>query len=267
MNNTQLDDSVITFIDIKKMKKTLCAISILPITTLLTIPTVFANPTSIGLGIGWVNSPYKSYSSKFYPIPHIDYDNGLFFIDDLSAGIYAYNTDNQSLSIGVSYLSNEFKPHDSNNHQLKLLDSRHSTLLAEIEYSIDTNFGSFSSSIGADILNESNSLLANADYSIPYMQGNLVIVPTIGINWANSKHNDYYYGISHKESSRSNLHYFNADSSFTPYAEIGAQYLLTDNIATFGSVHIDKLTGDAADSPMVDNSTVTSIYMGISYKF
>ena len=45
------------------------------------------------------------------------------------------------------------------------------------------------------------------------------------------------------------------------------QYSLTDNISTFGSLHIDKLTGDAADSPMVDNSTVTSIYMGISYKF
>ena len=249
------------------MKKTLYAISILSIITLSTIPIVSANSTSIGLGIGWGNSPYKNYSSKFYPVPHIDYDNGLFFIDDLSAGIYAYNANNQSLSIGARYLSNEFKPHDSDNHQLRILDSRHSTLLAEIEYSIDTNFGSFSSSIGVDVLNESNSLLANTDYSIPYMQGSLIIVPTIGINWANSKHNDYYYGISHKESSRSNLHYFNADSSFTPYAEIGAQYLLTDNIATFGSVHIDKLTGDAADSPMVDNSTVTSIYMGISYKF
>ena len=249
------------------MKKTLYAISILSIITLSTIPIVSANSTSIGLGIGWGNSPYKNYSSKFYPVPHIDYDNGLFFIDDLSAGIYAYNKNNQSLSIGARYLSNEFKPHDSDNHQLRILDSRHSTLLAEIEYSIDTNFGSFSSSIGVDVLNESNSLLANTDYSIPYMQGSLIIVPTIGINWANSKHNDYYYGIPHKESSRSKLHYFNADNSFTPYAGIGMQYLLTDNISTFGSLHIDKLTGDAADSPMVNNSTVTSIYMGISYKF
>ena len=226
-----------------------------------------AEPPSFGLGVSASDSPYKGYGTQYDPLPHIDYDNGLFFIDDLSAGIYAYNTNNQSLSIGARYLSNEFKPHDSDNHQLRILDSRHSTLLAEIEYSIDTNFGSFSSSIGVDVLNESNSLLANTDYSIPYMQGSLIIVPTIGINWANSKHNDYYYGISHKESSRSKLHYFNADSSFTPYAEIGMQYSLTDDISTFGSLHIDKLTGDAADSPMVDNSTVTSIYMGISYKF
>ena len=117
------------------------------------------------------------------------------------------------------------------------------------------------------MLNESNSLLVNADYSLPIVQGNLIIVPTIGINWANNKHNDYYYGISHKESSRSGLRYFNADDSFTPYLEIGAQYALTDHIATFGGVHIDKLTGDAADSPMVSNSTITSIYMGVSYKF
>lgn len=252
---------------IKKMKKSRCAAYIFTLMTLAYIPIASADPTSIGIGAGWATSPYKSYSSKIYPVPHIDYDNDVFFIDDLSAGVYAYQANGQSLSIGARYLANEFKPHDSDNHRLKQLDTRHSTLLAEIEYSIDTDFGSFSSSVGTDVLNESNSILANADYSLPYLEGNLVIVPTIGINWANSKHNDYYYGVSHRESSRSGLRYFNADSSVTPYAEIGAQYSLTDNIATFGGVHVDKLTGDAADSPMVDSSTITSVYMGLSYKF
>lgn len=249
------------------MKKTLCGLSILSIITLGTEQFALAEPTSLGLGMGWANSPYKNYSDNYYPIPHIDYDNGLFFIDDLSAGVYAYNTDNQSVSIGARYLSNEFKPHNSDNHQLRQLNSRHSTLLAEIEYSIVTNWGVVSSSIGADVLNESDSVLANADYTIPYIQGNLIIAPSIGINWANSKHNDYYYGVSHKESSRSKLRYFNADSSLTPYAEIAAQYSLTKNIATFGGIHIDKLTGDAASSPMVDNSAITSVYMGLSYNF
>jgi MipA family protein len=249
------------------MKKTFCTLSILSIITLGATQIALADSTSIGVGIGWANSPYKSYSANYYPIPHIDYDNGLFFIDDLSAGIYAYNQDNQSVSISTRYLSNEFKPHNSDNHQLRLIDSRHSTLLAEIEYSIDTYWGSFSSSVGTDVLNESNSILVNADYTVPYMQSNLIVAPSIGINWANNKHNDYYYGVSHKETSRSGLRYFNADASLTPYAEIAAQYSLTQNIATFGGVHIDKLTGDAADSPMVDNSTVTSIYMGVSYNF
>ncbi|MFQ1016712.1 MipA/OmpV family protein [Gilliamella sp. BG7] len=249
------------------MKKTFCTLSILSVITLGATQIALADSTSIGGGVGWSNSPYKSYSANYYPIPHIDYDNGLFFIDDLSAGIYAYNQDNQSVSIGARYLSNEFKPHDSDNHQLRLLDSRHSTLLAEIEYSIDTNWGSFSSSVGTDVLNKSNSILVNADYTVPYMQGNLIVAPTIGINWANNRHNNYYYGISHKESSRSGLRYFNANESLTPYAEIAAQYSLNQNIATFGGVHIDRLTGDAADSPMVDNSTVTSIYMGVSYSF
>ncbi|OCG60176.1 MipA/OmpV family protein [Gilliamella sp. GillExp13] len=249
------------------MKKTFCTLSILSVITLGATQIALADFTSIGGGVGWSNSPYKSYSANYYPIPHIDYDNGLFFIDDLSAGIYAYNQDNQSVSIGARYLSNEFKPHDSDNHQLRLLDSRHSTLLAEIEYSIDTSWGSFSSSVGTDVLNESNSILVNTDYTVPYMQGNLIVAPTIGINWANNKHNNYYYGVSHKETSRSGLRYFNADASLTPYAEIATQYSLTQNIATFGGVHIDKLTGDAADSPMMDNSTVTSIYMGVSYSF
>ncbi|PXZ06785.1 MltA-interacting protein MipA [Gilliamella apicola] len=250
-----------------KMKNLRCIISVLSIFPLGYTQIASADPTSLGIGLGWSNSPYKSYSSSYYPVPHIDYDNGSFFIDDLSAGIYAINDDSQSLSFGARYLANEFKPHDSDNHKLKQLDSRHSTVLAEIDYAINTNWGIFSGSIGADVLDKSNGILVNTGYTVPYIQGNFIVAPTIGINWANSKHNDYYYGISHKESSRSGLHYFNAESSFTPYFEINAQYFVTDNIATFGGVHIDKLTGDAADSPMVDDTTITSIYMGVSYKF
>ncbi|OCG00503.1 hypothetical protein A9G12_04340 [Gilliamella sp. wkB112] len=226
-----------------------------------------ADPTSLGVGVGWTDSPYKKYSSNLYPIPHIDYDNGSFFIDDLSAGAYIYHTDNQSISIGGRYLTNEFKPHDSSNHKLKKLDKRYSTLLAEIEYNLNTSWGSFSSNVGADVLDESNSILVNADYTLPVAEGDLILLPTIGINWANSNHNNYYYGISHKESNRSKLRYHNADNSFTPYAELGAQYKLTNHFATYGGIHIDKLTGDAADSPMVDNSAITSIYMGVSYNF
>ncbi|NUF27797.1 outer membrane protein [Gilliamella bombicola] len=249
------------------MKKIPYALSFLSIIALGTTQIALAEPTSLGIGIGWENSPYKSYSAHYSPIPHIDYDNGLFFIDDLSAGFYVYHSDEQSISLGARYLSNEFKPHNSDNHQLKQLDSRHATLLTEIEYSLITNWGVFSSSVGADMLNKSNSILVNSDYTVPYMQGNFIIAPTIGINWANGKHNSYYYGISHKESSRSGLRYVNANSSLTPYAEIAAQYSFTENMATFGGIHIDKLTGDAADSPMVDKSTVTSIYMGVSYNF
>lgn len=249
------------------MKKTRYAALIASILGLGFSSIASAEPLSIGIGGGITDSPYKGYGTIYNFFPHVSYDNGLFFIDDLSAGVYAYNVENQSLSIGIRYLPMEFKPHDSDNHRLKQLDKRHSTLLAEIEYDLDTNFGSFSTSIGADVLNESNSILLNADYSLPLVYEPLIIVPKIGIGWADGNHNDYYYGVSHKESSRSGLRYHNADSSFTPYAELSAQYPLTQHISTYGGVRVDKLTGDAADSPMVNSSIVTSVYMGMSYKF
>lgn len=249
------------------MKKILCVISIISIINLEYITTAVATPTSLGIGVNWTDSPYKGYGSSFSPIPHIDYDNEVLFIDDLSAGIYTYHDEQQSISIGASYLSNEFKPHNSDNQQLKKLDKRHPTILAQIEYSATTSWGIFSSSLATDVLNNSNSILINTDYSAPIIDGHLIIVPTIGINWANNHHNNYYYGVSHKESYRSGLRYHKANNSFTPYAELNAQYPLTANIYTFGGVHVDKLTGDVADSPMIANSIVTSIYIGIAYNF
>ncbi len=226
-----------------------------------------ANSVSIGGGVGWSDFPYKRYGSDYFFVPHIDYDNGSFYIDDLSAGVYAYNEGAQSLSFGVRYLPMSFKPSDSDDRRLKQLSKRHSTVLAEVEYELNTSFGSFSSSVGADVLDESNSVLVNADYSVPFMEGDIIIVPKIGVNWANSQHNNYYFGVTHRESARSTLRYHNADSSFTPYVELSGQYALTKNISTYGGVHIDKLTGDAADSPMVDNTLVTSVVMGVSYRF
>ncbi|MDF7670481.1 MipA/OmpV family protein [Orbaceae bacterium ESL0721] len=229
--------------------------------------TVAADPTSIGLGFGVSKSPYKGYDTTYFPIPHIDYDNDTVYIDGLSAGMYAYNSDLQNVTIGVRYLGMEFNPHDTDNRGLKRLDKRHSTLLAEIGYELNTSVGNFVSRLAADVLDNSNSLLADVGYNIPFKEGELIIVPTIGVNWANSSHNDYYYGVSHKESKRSGLRYYDADGSFTPYTELGLQYPLGSGFQTFGGLRLDKLMGDAKNSPMVGESVITSVYMGISYTF
>ncbi|MDF7666549.1 MipA/OmpV family protein [Orbaceae bacterium ESL0727] len=254
------------------MRKDLCTKTIF-LTAIASIITVsaanfaFANPTSIGLGFGMTDSPYKGYKSNYYPTPHIDYDDNTFYIDDLSAGMYAYNSELQNVSIGVRYLPIEFKPHDSDNDHLKQLGRRHSTLLAEIGYELNTSVGNFVSKLSADILNNSNSVLADVDYNIPVREGNLTIIPKIGINWANSNHNDYYYGVSHKESARSGLRYHNANGSFNPYTELGLHYPLGSNFSTYGGVRLDKLMGDAKDSPMVEDSIVTSVNIGVAYTF
>lgn len=249
------------------MKKYIVS-TIIPIVALFLVSfSSLADPTSLGFGANISDSPYKGYGASYDPLPHIDYDNGDFFIDDTSFGSYLYNNNDQELSMGLAYLANEFNPKASSNKQLKQLNKRHATLVAQLLYSATTPIGLFSASLSGDVLNESNSMLIDVNYSVPIFANLWTFVETFGMNWANSQHNDYYYGISHSESMHSNLAPYHAKSSITPYMAITANYALTNKINTYIGVRVDKLMDDVKHSPMIANSTVPNFYGGIYYQF
>jgi len=244
-------------------------VSSLTISTVLLIFSIStqATPISVGMGGSWTDSPYKGYGAVYYPLPHIAFSNEILFINNFTAGAYVYSDENQKVSLGVSYLPLEFKTKDTDNAQMKQLNKRRSTLLAEARYTLSTELGNFAASIGADVLNESNSVLINASYAYVFSGDRWSIEPKVGINWANDKNNDYYYGISHSESVRSGLAYHDAKGSFTPYISLIGSYAMTQNFGTYLGARVDRLTGDVKNSPMIANSTVPSVFAGVTYNF
>lgn len=229
--------------------------------------SVHANDFTLGVGTSWTDSPYKGYGAEYELLPHIEFESDDFFIDDFSVGAYIYNQENQQLSLGLKYLSQGFNPNDSDAEQLKQLDKRHSTFLAEVIYTFTSQAGDFSTSIAGDILNKSNSILINGNYSYDIIGDIWGIELEIGMNWANSQHNNYYYGISHKESRRSGLRYYNAKSSFTPYISLIGSLGISEHMITYLGIRVDQLTGDAKNSPMIANNTIPYIFAGINYNF
>lgn len=225
------------------------------------------NAPSIGLGMGWSHSQYKGYGNDYYPLPNITFDNDTFFIDNFTAGAYLYHNDVHELSVALTYLPLEFKPKHSDDLQMKQLNKRHSTLLAQVEYTRSTNIGNFTASIAADVLDESNSVIINADYTTLLTFGQLFIVPEVGFNWANKKHNNYYYGISESESQRSGLAAYSAKSTFTPYISVTGYYTINQHFTTYLGARVDRLTGDVKKSPMIAHSTIPSVFAGINYTF
>lgn len=228
----------------------------------------YAVPVSIGLGIGFTDPAYKGYSANYYPIPNINFDNGEFFVDGLNIGGYVINDENQSLSLSVNYLPLSFKSRKTDNEQLKKLDNRKATVLAMIRYDYDFSWGELATSAGFDVLNESKTILLNVSYSYSKLLWDKVILaPTLGVNWLNNKHNNYYYGITEEESKRSGLPYFKAKSAFQPYVGLTGTYLVNNDWSVYLGGRIDKLTGDMHDSPMTSRSIITSAYTGVIYTF
>lgn len=242
---------------------------VLVIITVVCFPcTVLSKmPSAIGVGIGWENAPYKRYKHQYYPMPYVNYDNGIGYLENTEAGLYLFNDDHQNLTLSLNYLSNEFQPNDSKDSQLLQLTKRHPTLLAVLEYAFDTNIGSFSVNVGHDVLNQSQSLLVNLDYNAPLFGDQWILLFKIGVAWSNHRHNTYYYGVSDSESLRSGLKYYKANSALTPNIAVTGQYLLAQSIGIFTGIKAEWLTGDIARSPLIANKVVPSAYTGLFYSF
>lgn len=227
-----------------------------------------AAPVSVGLGIGMTDPGYKDYSVNYYPIPNISFDNGIFFIDGLHAGVYAYNDPVQSFSLGLRYLPLSFRSSKTDNKQLEKLDNRKGTVLAEMAYDYDFSWGTLAASAGVDILNESNTFLIDMNYSRSQMFAHtFVLTPTVGVIWFNKKHNEYYYGVDKDESRKSGLDQFSGDSGFQPYISLTGTYLINQDWSVYLGARVDKITGDTQHSPMLSHSFISSGYAGVLYTF
>ncbi len=83
----------------------------------------------------------------------------------------------------------------------------------------------------------------------------------IGVEWNSENQNDYYYGVSRKESSRSGLRGYNPNDSWNPYLELSANYNFAGNWSVYGTARYTRLSDEITDSPMVDKSGPVSFLL------
>ena len=230
---------------------------------------VYADMTA-GLAVAAGQNPYKDYDTMVMPIPVIQYQKDRFYFDSFKVGVNVVNQESTKVDIHTSYLPLEFKGSKTDDKQLKKLDRRKSTLLsgAGISHQFSQQKTTVKASLSADILDNSNTVLGEVALNHHFqITEKAVVIPTIGVLWANKKHNTYYYGVSSKESTKTGISQYKADSSAHPYLGIHLHYGLKENIALFASGRVDFLSDQVKDSPMVDRSTITAIAVGATYSF
>lgn len=67
------------------------------------------------------------------------------------------------------------------------------------------------------ILDNSNGIVWDMARLYRYTNGGLTVTPGIGVQWNSENQNEYYYGVSRKESARSGLRGYNPNDSWSPY--------------------------------------------------
>lgn len=201
------------------------------------------------------------------PLPFIHYEGERFFLRGLTGGIHVFKNDTHELSVNLSYMPQQYDAGRSDSWEMRQLDNRYSTLLAGASYSLKTQWGIGKIGFGADILDNSNGFIIDASYTYPFALGPVTLMPIGGVLCTSSQHNDYYYGVSNKESRKSGLKSYEADSGFSSYVGFDTKIDLSENWHIFMNTRATLLSDEITDSPMVDEDVKYSFDAGITYRF
>jgi outer membrane protein len=88
----------------------------------------------------------------------------------------------------------------------------------------------------------------------------------LGFIWQDAKSIDYYYGLNRDEVESSALIY-EAGSGLSPFARLDFNYKLNDRWSLKAAAYYRKLANSISDSPIVEESSYTTVFFGGVYHF
>ncbi|MEN4910383.1 MipA/OmpV family protein [Erwinia amylovora] len=230
-------------------------------------PVAQANPLTLGAGLLYIQSPYKSGQDRYFPLPVINYEGDSFYIHSLQAGYYLWKDQQDQLSITLIGSPQNYDPDSADDADMKLLNKRRMTLMGGLAYRHSADWGIVRTTLAGDMLNNSNGMIWDLAYLYRFESGQFSLTPGIGALWNSAPQNRYYYGITSDESQRSGLEADDPDSSWSPYLELSAGWKISENWNAMLSGRYLRPGSEIKDSPMVDENAQMVLFTGMSYTF
>lgn len=219
-----------------------------------------------GLNASFNNAEYNT-SETMTVMPQFFYDNNRLYAEGSEAGVYGFKDNKNQLRFGLTYDGQSFDPEDSEDNHVKKLNERKWSALAGASYMHITPIGGIKLKVATDILDRHSGTVVTLAHLTKFNVNKWTIYPELGLKWNDESYNDYYYGVSQKESEKSGLPAYQAESSVNPYANLTGNYAFDDHLSGFISQHIGYLADTQHDSPMVDSRTDLVTRVGFNYQF
>lgn len=218
----------------------------------------------LGAGVS-IKRPAYQADNQVSVVPLAFYDNNVWYVEGIEAGVYPYKDSKNHVRLGLSYDGRTLNTQDS--QALTLANERQFSVLAHASYLHITKFGGIRTKLATDILGKHKGVTASVAHISRFNFSDTVVYPSFGVTWHSQDYNNYYYGITTDESTRSGLANYTADAGVSPFVSLTANHDLTDKTALFGNVRIDWLSDSQKKSPLTTGDTESTITIGAMYRF
>ncbi|MDX3926271.1 MAG: MipA/OmpV family protein [Shinella sp.] len=223
---------------------------------------------SLIVGAGAFYKPEYEGSDEFKisPIPFVVFTYGNWLeIDPGGVSVTVLETNGFSLTGKVGYETGRDEDDGDRLEGLGDIDFA-ATVGAKIAY----DWGPVELYAAVDqTIDGSESLIGTfgIEYSAP-VTDRLILGARAEATLANDKHMQAYFGVDAAQSARSGLSEYKAEAGFKRVDfSASATYALSEHWLVRGEAGVGVLTGDAADSPIVEKKVQPSVSAFIGYKF
>lgn len=138
-----------------------------------------------------------------------------------------------------------------------------------LELIVDKSWGHFQSQLNGDVSSTHGGMELWADYSYDILFQRWYIQPSLGFSWRSKNLNNYYYGITEKDKAQSDgyLPIYEAKSGFNSFAKMSLSYIIDKRWRWVSSIQYEKINSEAANSPIMTDDKITTVFTGIFYSF
>jgi outer membrane protein len=238
---------------------------------------------SVGLGVGERSNPVRGESSiPLVVIPQVSYYGQYFFLDNLELGVTVHESDTTTLNLiatpgydRVFFYRNDLQnffiggapysagiaplvPTDQpEQQQVFPVRRRHTTYLAGPEWLFDYEGVSGQLDALREVTGEHEGYEVRGAIAVPLLKNAGALVVNTGFTWKSAALVRYYYGVDGL---------YRPGDAWNPFVKLGYSRPLSERWSLNAFVHYEYLDRAIADSPLVSDHSVLTVFGGVVFK-
>ena len=91
-------------------------------------------------------------------------------------------------------------------------------------------------------------------------------MPNVGLEWLSDSRANYYYGTLDSEVAKG-VEKYRPNNLIIPYVSLAGSYSLNQKLRVTSAVTHKFLPDKIVDSPLIDSTSITNFFMGLTYQF
>jgi outer membrane protein len=220
----------------------------------------------VELGAGLLVMPvYQGADQiRLLPVPLIDVSSGPVFLSTTEGIGVRFGLGKVTFSASAIYLIG-YRRRDTPDGTNRLSDALGSRLSAKAPI----GQAILSASVTKAVAGGTGGLMGDASIAYPIkISRSLLVVPSVGVGWADRRHNARYFGYPDGKAPTGGLSRHQARPGLKDVSvTVVSRYALKDNIGLTATGSLTRLLPSVANAPLVEQRTSASGLLGVSYRF